>query len=280
MRRWLRTVGTAFWLDWKVESNWTDPFLFVAYSIARPLAASLILVFMYFAVVRGGRSATLDFLVVGTAFWPFVLAGVRGMVLGIMEDRESYQTLRAIYTAPIPYRAYLVGRSLAQTAAVATPGAIVTLAVGTLALDVRFDLAAAEIPALVLALALGVAGIVALAIFTVGAALSMTSEAWQMPEGMATGLYLLCGAIYPITVLPGWLQGIAYAFPLTWWLEAVRRALLGPDAPASMPTLGNGEVLGVLALITAAWVVLAGLAFGLAETRARRLGILDERSGF
>ncbi|MCA1830740.1 MAG: hypothetical protein ABR552_00395, partial [Actinomycetota bacterium] len=103
-RRTASTLGTAFWLGWKVESNWTDPLLYVGYAIIRPVAGSLILVFMFVAVTHHTAGPLLPFLVVGTAFWPFVLAGVRGMVNGMLEDREQFQTLRALYTSPISYR--------------------------------------------------------------------------------------------------------------------------------------------------------------------------------
>ena len=42
-RAW-RSFRTAIGLGWAVESNWSDPFLFAIYTIAKPLAAALILV--------------------------------------------------------------------------------------------------------------------------------------------------------------------------------------------------------------------------------------------
>jgi ABC-2 type transport system permease protein len=45
-------VGT--WLGWQIESNWTEPFLFAIYSVIKPVAGVLILVFMYLVVAKGG----------------------------------------------------------------------------------------------------------------------------------------------------------------------------------------------------------------------------------
>lgn len=39
-------------LGWAIESNWTDPFVFMTYQIVRPLFSALILVLM-FKVVAG-----------------------------------------------------------------------------------------------------------------------------------------------------------------------------------------------------------------------------------
>lgn len=278
-RAHLRTLRTAFWLGWKIESSWTDPFLFSLYTIIRPLAGALILVFMFYAVTRRDAGSMLDFLVVGTAFWPFVLSGVRGMVFGHIEDRESFQTLRAVYTAPISYRVFLVGRSLAQIVATAAVSTVITLAVGAIFLDVTYRIDVGSIAYALAAIALGIAAVLALGILATGAAFLISGEAWQLPEGIAAGLYLLSGAIYPVTILPVGLEWIAKALPLSWWLEATRRAL-APAAPRSYPEVGDGAVLGVLALLTLAFALFATVVASRAEGRARRAGIFDERSGY
>src|SRR5262249_16226803 len=48
-----------------------------------------------------------------------------------------------------------------------------------------------------------------------------------LSEGVAGALYLLSGAVFPLDVLPGWLRGLGMALPPTYWLEGVRRSLLG-----------------------------------------------------
>ncbi|MGH9035938.1 MAG: hypothetical protein ACRD0O_09245, partial [Acidimicrobiia bacterium] len=89
-----RSLRTGFWLGWKIESNWTDPLLFFIYSVARPLGGALILVAMFFAVSGGKHGPVLDFFVIGSAFWPFVLAGLTGMAMAVLEDREHWKMVR------------------------------------------------------------------------------------------------------------------------------------------------------------------------------------------
>lgn len=278
-RRHLDTLRTAFWLGWKVESNWTDPLLYVGYAIIRPVAASLLLVFMFLAVTGRAEGGYVDFLVIGTAFWPFGLAGVRGMVHGLLEDREQFQTIRALYTTPISYRVYLVGRALAVIAAVAGVSAIVTLVIGGIWLDVSYRISPASLGMAAVAMVVGVVAMLALGVLAASLVLHVTREAWHLPEGLAAALYLLSGAIYPVTVLPAGIEWIARALPIAWWLEAMRRALT-PAAPQQFPAFSDAAVLGILALLTLAFASVSWMLFRLSERRARRVGAFDERSGY
>lgn len=283
---WWRALRTAFWLGWEIDSNWADPWLFFVYSIARPLGGALILVFMYFAVTSGGpgaggpRGALLPFFVVGTAFWPMVLGGTQGMAQTVVEDREQWRTTRYLYTAPVPWPGYLVGRALARTVSLGVPAAVVTLlAAGTL-LHVKLVLSAGGLAYSLAAMVLGLFAILAVGLVAVAASITAAGESWRLPEALSAALYLISGAIFPTTLLPGPLAAVAAAMPLTWWLEALRRGLLGPSARVSYPALSDGQVLLVLAGLTLVWGAAASLLFVLADRRARHLGTLDRESGF
>lgn len=279
VRRWWRVLRVSYWLGWQIETNWTDPLLFFIYSLAKPLGGVLILVFMYFVVAQGRSGAMLGFFVVGTALWPFVVRGVMGIAWGLISDREHWRTLRYIYTSPIPYRAYLVGRALAQATSAVAP-AVITLLFGRYVLGVPIHAATVDVAYTAAAMVVGIAGIVALGLVVVSAAMLISGEAWRMPEGVGAALYLVSGAIFPVTVLPGMLQSVAQAVPLTWWLEAMRRGLLGPEAVTSFAWAPDGLVLAYQVLVTGLWVALASLIFAVAERRARQIGVLDQESAF
>ena len=71
------------------------------------------------------------------------------------------------------------------------------------------------------------------------------------------GLVAISGIFYPITALPGWIQGVAQVFPVYWLGLGTRSAFL-PDALAAVELGGSWrhlETFGVLA----AWAVV-GLA--------------------
>jgi ABC-2 type transport system permease protein len=269
-----RSFRMAAWLGWQIESNWADPFVFAVYSLVKPLAGALILVFMYAVIAKDGLSSPLfPGVFVGNALFIYVPAVLAGISWTIIEDREHYGMLKYVYTAPVNVFAYLVGRGVAK-AVVATVAVVLMLLLGTLALGVPVRLAGIDWPLVVAALALGSAMLSLLGILLGGVTLITARHNYGVGEAVAGGLYLLCGVVFPLDSLPTWLSTIGRAIPITYWLEAFRRALLG-QATASFAGLSDGVLVGIIAGSTAVLAVLAILGFRLAENRARSKGLLD-----
>ena len=269
---------TALRLGWAVEANWTDPLLFVIYALAKPLSAALILVLIFTVITGGERPEYLSFLIIGAAFWNLVQGSMAGLVSGVLDDRERYRMLSYVYVTPVPFLSVLIGRATARFAVTVT-GGLITLAVAILFLGLRIDPAEVRWPMLATALLLGLPAITGLGVTMAGLVLQMRHDSWSYPEAVAGALYLLSGAIFPIDVLPAFLQPIALALPLTWWLEAVRRALLGVGAPGRMEGFSDATVLLVLLVASAAAAALAWLVFRLLERRARDRGLIDNSTG-
>jgi ABC-2 type transport system permease protein len=207
-----RSFATAARLGWAVESNWSDPFLFVAFTIAKPLAAAMILVVM-FTVITGGRgSEFLQFLIVGAALWNIVQGVMAGLVQTILEDRERYRMMKYVVVTPASIFPFLLGRSLARVAG-SVVAVVVTIAVGVVFLGVELQ---PNLLLLLPATLLGVTAVMSLGIFMAGWCLQLRQEAWSYPEAIAGALYLVSGAIFPVDVLPAPIQPIAWAFPTTW----------------------------------------------------------------
>lgn len=270
-----RSFRTAIGLGWAIESNWSDPFLFAIYTLAKPLSAALILVFMFQIISGGGNPEFLQFLVVGSALWNVVFGVMGGLVMSILEDRERYRMMKYVVVTPTSLFPFLLGRSLARVlislVAVAT-----TLTIGVLLLGVRIHL---DLGMLIPATVLGLSAVIALGILMAGLCLQLRQEAWSYPEAIAGALYLLSGAIFPVEILPTFIQPIAYAFPTTWWLEGTRRGLLGHGAPGGMESLSDASVLLFLLVTTAVVIPVALGAFRLFIRRARQLGLLDMTTG-
>src|SRR6185503_8163652 len=53
----MRSFRTSTQLGWQMEANWTDPLLFFIYSVAKPVASALILVFMLEVISGGSQPA-------------------------------------------------------------------------------------------------------------------------------------------------------------------------------------------------------------------------------
>ena len=95
-------------LGWQMEANWTDPFLFFIYSVAKPLASALILVVMLEVISGGARPEYRAFVVVGSALWSFVLSGISGLAWMILDDRERYRMLKYVYVSPSDFLAVML----------------------------------------------------------------------------------------------------------------------------------------------------------------------------
>jgi len=227
-----RAFRTAARLGWQMEANWTDPFLFFIYSVAKPLSAALILVVMIEIVSGGAHPAYRAFVVVGAALWAVVLAGISGLAWSILDDRERYRMLRYVYVSPSDFVVMLLGRGVARLG-VGAMGASITIAVGVLLLGVPFDPAAIDWPLLAIDLALGAWVIVAIGLLLAAIVLQTRQESWSYPEALAGALFLVSGVVFPLTVLPTPLQAIGLATPLTWWIEGFRQAVVRTARPLS-----------------------------------------------
>jgi len=267
--RLLARLRTASWLGWQVESNLADPLIFTIYAVLRPLSTALILAGMYWAVSRFGRPggsvstarAVFVAIWIGSAFHTYVTQVLIAMGWVVVEEREEYETLKYVYASPIGIFTYLAGRST------------VKLVLATISVALQWGLLAASF-------VLGIIATVSLGFIVAGVALLLPRVAMTLNEGVAVALYLLCGVIFPIDLLPRGLQEVTLALPFTWWYEALRRAIVGHGISTRLGALPNGVVLGALFLTTAVLAVGSRHAYLALEMRARRLGRLDQTTMF
>lgn len=278
----LRSFRVASWLGWKIESNWTDPFLFAIYSIIKPLAGAAILVVMY-SVVTGGNFADplFPYIYLGNAFYMYVGAVMTGVSWAVLDDREHYKTLKYIYTAPVAIPFYLMGRGVARFIT-GTFAVVITIAAGALFLHVPLDLAQVNWPLFVVSLLLGVVMLALMGLLLAGVTLVLARHSDYLGDGVAAALFLFSGAVFPLDVLPVWLRPLGYALPVTYWLELLRRSLVGSVAQA-FPTLAgfsNLQLLGILAGLTVLVGVSAVFVFRWCDWQARERGYIDRTTNY
>ncbi|MDQ4036582.1 MAG: ABC transporter permease [Chloroflexota bacterium] len=270
-----RSFRTAIGLGWAIEANWSDPFLFAVYTMAKPLAAAGILVVMFGVITQGQNPEFLQFLIVGSALWNVVFGVMSGLVQSILEDRERYRMIKYVVVTPTSLFPFLLGRSLARVI-VSFVAVVITMLVGVVFLGVELR---PNLLYLVPATVLGVTAVIALGLFMAGWCLQLRQEAWSYPEAIAGALYLISGAIFPVDILPPFLHPIAYASPTTWWLEASRRGLLGHGSPGALGGLSDALVMLFLLVSTAIAIPVALAAFAWFMQRARQAGLLDMVTG-
>jgi ABC-2 type transport system permease protein len=273
----LRSFKMAAWLGWQIESNWTDPFLFAVYSIVKPIAGAAILVVMYGVVTEGNFSSPLfTYIFLGNAFYIYVGSVMTGVSWAVIDDREHYRTLKYIYIAPLRIPLYLIGRGMARVMT-GTVAVIITLLAGVLFLQLRIDLSAINWPQFMVTLLLGVAMLAMLGLLLAGITLQIANHVWFIGDAVAGALFLFSGAIFPLDVLPLWLRPVGFIMPLAYWLELLRRSLVG-DIAEAFPTFtqfNDLQLFGILNGLTLVFGVLAVVAFRWCDHRAREKGLID-----
>jgi ABC-2 type transport system permease protein len=282
LRTLTRSFRTAAWLGWKIESNWTDPFLFSVYSIIKPLAGAFILVIMYGVVARGNFNTPIfTYLYIGNAFYRYVGDVVTGVSWAIIDDREHYKTLKYIYTAPVSIPFYLMGRGVARVLT-STFSVVIILLVGQAVLHFTLDLQQVDWLLLLVTLVVGIIMLAMLGLSLAGLTLLLAKHQYEVGDTVAGALYLFSGAIFPLEVLPVWLRPLGYVIPVSYWLELVRRALVGSVANA-FPTfteLSNLQLLGILGGLAVAFSVIGYFSFRACDRAARERGLIDMTSNY
>ncbi len=277
-----RSFRTAAWLGWQIESNWTDPFLFAVYSIVKPLASAGILVVMYSVITRGNfGSPVFPYMYLGNAFYIYVGAVMTGVAFAVIDDRERYKMLKYMYVGPIDIPMYLLGRGVARFVT-GSAAVFITLAFGVLFLHVTIDPRRVDVPLFVVSLSIGVIMLAMLGLLLGSVVLILAHNTWGVGEAAAGAMYLFTGAIFPLEVLPDFLRPIGFVLPLTYWLELLRRSLVGSVAQA-FPTLSgfsNLQLLAILLGLTLLLTLAAFLTFRGCDYIARERGLIDRTTNY
>jgi ABC-2 type transport system permease protein len=277
-----RSFKIAAWLGWQITSNWTDPLMFAIYSIVRPVSRAAILVVMYGVITQGNFSNPLfPYIFLGNAFYNYVFAVMNGVSWAVIDDREHYKTLKYMYVAPIRIPIYLLGRGVAGFL-VASLSVIITILAGVLFLHVSFDPLQADWVLFFVSLFIGVIMLSLMGLVLAAFSLLVVRHSGFLAEGVSGVLFLFSGAIYPLEVLPKWLQPLGFAIPITYWLELMRRSLIGSVAQA-FPTLArfsNLELFGILVGLSVIFGALAIYFFRVCDRRARERGLIDRITNY
>lgn len=277
-----RSFRMATWLGWQIESNWADPLLFVIYSIVKPLASASILVVMYGIITNSNFTNPLfPYIYLGNAFYIYVGAVMAGVSWAVIDDREHYKTLKYMYVAPIKIPIYLLGRGVARflTGSISV---LITIIAGVLFLKVPLQLSQINFPLFFFSLFIGIIMLAMMGLLLGSITLLLVHHSFGIAEGVAGALYLFSGAIFPLEVLPAWLRPIGFAMPITYWLELLRRSLIGNVAQAFPTLVGftNLELIGILVSLSILFGIAAVFAFRWCDHRARERGLIDRVTNY
>jgi ABC-2 type transport system permease protein len=277
-----RSFKTATWLGWQIESNWTQPLLFAIYSIIKPLASAAILVVMYSIITQGNFNTPIfPYLYYGNAFYQYVGAIMTGVSWAVIDDREHYKTLKYMYIAPINIPFYWLGRGVARflTGSISV---LITIAFGVLFLHVPLNLATVNWPLFIVALIIGISMLAMMGLILASITLLIAHHFFLIGEAVAGALFLLSGAIFPLDILPVWIRPIGFIVPITYWLELMRRSLIGNVAQA-FPTLSHFsdmQLLGILVGLTVVFAIASIYIFRFCDHHAREQSLIDRVTNY
>ena len=209
------------------------------------------------------------YLLVGALLWSYMSMVFFEIAFGIAWERWE-GTIEYTFMAPVKRITHLSGLCLSSLIYGTLRAGLIGLAVVAL---FRIDLSHADLISAGLVLLASMLPLMGLGIFTAVLPLLSPEKGEQMTIAVQGILLLISGVYYPLSVLPLPLHLVGLLSPLTYALSGIRHALLrGAGVGAELPTIGVLLAMGAL-LIPA-----AVLTFGLAERRAKRLGLL-KRSG-
>ena len=150
--------------------------------------------------------------------------------LAVIWERDVGQLQRLLAT-PLPRLAIVLGKA-AGAATRALAQAVVLLAV-IAATGIGLHWHALDVAGALVLLLLGTAGFACLSM--VLAALVRTRERFMgIGQLVMMPLFFASSALYPLSIMPGWLQTIARVNPLTYEVHGMRQLLLGISSGGSL----------------------------------------------
>ncbi|MDX6513190.1 MAG: type transport system permease protein [Gaiellaceae bacterium] len=255
-----RIFAVGGYLSYRALFNWQSPTFYVPTMLAGPLFQILFFAYLgRFSHVRNDA-----FFVVGNAVQVSAMAGVFGMSITLAGERWT-QTLSAVLATPANRAALFLGRALPNI----VNGLIVStfgFAAGRVLLD--FHPAPSVLPALALVVLVTTLSCTAFGLVVGGAGLRLR-DAFLVANPTYFLMLLFCGVNIPLASLPGWMQAVGNALPLTHGIEAARAIAGGSSL---------GSVSGLLwreAAVGAAYACAAYVVFRVLEVESRRRATLD-----
>ncbi len=223
----------------------------------------------------------LAWLIVGNAFYAFVLQIMLGMAILVHVDRTRYEVLKNIYISPGTLHPYVIGRGLVSVVNGAV-SVILTLLFsvaifnGLLHMNIPLNLLNVNLLMLIPAVILGIIGLLAIGYMLCAVNIVSNRMEFILGDSVSGTFFLLGGVIFPITSLPSQIQLISNVLPITFFLNAIRESF----GITSMVTGDYMSNLAFLALTTLVALALGIGVFRLAEQRAKKLGLFDRKSEY
>ena len=235
--RTLRLVLVVWWLQLKIRSRSAfDGLLGMIY----PLFFATTIFLMYRAGSAGG--AALVSAAVGASVMGVWSATSTTAASSLQQERRQ-GTLELLVASPSPFPLLIFPLTLSM-ATVGVYSMVATLLWGRFVFGIHIAIAQPllfAVAVLVTLIAIGMLG------FVMAVSSVRYRSAWALGNAFEMPVWLICGFLVPLSVLPGWLQPVAWVLAPTWGLAAIRAAAEGrPSATAILLCLALAAAYGLI----------------------------------
>jgi ABC-2 type transport system permease protein len=209
-----------------IKRYWAWELVWLAYSLVNALSITFI--------GKGSASVTgvamsaeqinyfILYLMVGTLVWHY-LAMVFDLISEAIQWERWEGTIEYTFMAPISRLTHLLG----QAAFAVIYGILHTSVIlAILSLFFQLDLSQANAPGMLLIVATGSMSFIGLGMIAAVLPLLSPEKGMQMTNIIKALVLLVSGVYYEISVLPAWMQPLAYISPAYYMLAGMREALL------------------------------------------------------
>jgi ABC-2 type transport system permease protein len=180
-----------------------------------------------------------------------------------IEIERLLGTLEMLFGAPAPLEFVILGKGLASSC-LGVIGLGVAVVYSWVVLDIPMQLASPvlfSISLIFTIFSLTCLGMVLGTLFTLARSVRAFINLLEFP------IYILCGLMFPIRLLPQWTYPLSVILSPTWGIEALRKAVTGNTQDIWLD-------IGALLVLAVVYMVTAHLLFLKIDSRARKTGQL------
>jgi ABC-2 type transport system permease protein len=185
------------------------------------------------------------FLLGGVLIWDLLFRANQGISLAFLDDSAWSRNALNVFASPLRPLEYLAGATLWMLAKVAVGWSVMAIGAYLLFSFGVLEIGWALIPFILAAMLFGVV----MSLMVVGLILRFGNTAEIFAWGIAEIVSPLCAVYYPLSVLPGWAQTIAWWLPPSHVFEGMRAVLAGKPLP--LTSLAIALALDVIYLVGA-----------------------------
>jgi ABC-2 type transport system permease protein len=192
------------------------------------LVTSLVQPFAFLFILGSGLSSLTSASTGGVDLRTFMYPGILAMSVlftaifsaaSIVRDRE-FGFLREMLVAPVRRSSIIIGKCLGGTTVAALQGVLVVAIAGLVGVPYA--------PTLIITV-LGLQALLAFALTAFGLMIAVRITQLQafmaITQLLIMPLFFICGAIFPVSGLPGWLAALNRIDPLTYAVDPMRHAV-------------------------------------------------------